>query len=274
VSNLFATQGAPSLSNLYQGYCYLLSASSTSKKLIDLTERIVRKHYQGHEPSEVHKHFSNRELMDCLQRCRKELVSHEQMLILQAGIVEELGWTAADFLCDVPRLRMIVPFMHVIEAAKPAFYAHRDTWYANPEEQINIWIPVADYDSSETFTLYPQFFAQKIANDSSTLDYKVWKKEIGFQQKKPVRPIYPKALSLLPEVDAEFSCQRAQRFVFSAQHLHRTRENRGDRCRFSVDFRVLHKDDFRHRRGPVNVDSAVIGSVVEDYVSLPSNTSL
>ncbi len=63
-----------------------------------------------------------------------------------------------------------------------------------------------------------------------------------------------------------FSCKRAENLLFSGAHFHATRPQTEDTTRFSLDFRVVHLDDVRARRGAPNVDNRSTGSALDDYV--------
>jgi ectoine hydroxylase-related dioxygenase (phytanoyl-CoA dioxygenase family) len=55
--------------------------------------------------------------------------------------------------------------------------------------------------------------------------------------------------------------------IFSGSHLHGTVANHTNQTRFSVDFRLMHLDDLKHKRGAINVDSACpdVGAGFKDY---------
>ena len=252
---------------LYRGVCFLLPLSEASQTFVSYIRGLVEEAFQTRDLLSLHR-MKNEIVLKKLSDVRKVLQENPLVLEYQYALIRELLWDPSDFFIDIPRLRMVTPHMHSIPAAAPAFYAHRDTWYANPEEQINVWIPLDDYQAEETFSFYRSYFARAIKNDSDSFEYQQWKKETGFQNLDPQRSIYPKALSELPLIGETFSCERGQRLIFSAQHLHRTRENRGDRTRISVDFRIVHRGDFEQKRGPLNQDNASKGSVLTDYLDV------
>jgi hypothetical protein len=260
----FIQRGEITRQKLYQGDCFLLSASDTSNAFVHDVLQIIKETYQTENITGLHS-MKNEVLMGKLSTIRKYLRQNPLILEYQSALLKELNWDPVEFLIDRPRLRMVTPQMHTINAARPAFYAHRDTWYANPEEQINMWIPLDRYQEQETFTFYGSYFRQAIENDSKNFDYQLWKKEIGFQAINTKSSIYPRALKNLPTAEDTFSCQKGQRLLFSAQHLHRTLENLGNRTRLSIDFRVVNKVDFEKKYGPENQDNSCRGSVLDEY---------
>src|SRR5581483_8254072 len=54
--------------------------------------------------------------------------------------------------------------------------------------------------------------------------------------------------------------------LFSAAQMHSSVPNSSGRTRFSIDFRTVHIDDVRSRRGAPNVDAASTGTCMGDYL--------
>ncbi len=54
--------------------------------------------------------------------------------------------------------------------------------------------------------------------------------------------------------------------MFSAAQLHSTVPNASGLVRYSIDFRTVHLDEVRSRKGARNIDSACTGSTMGDYI--------
>lgn len=223
----------------------------------------IQKQFSVEDISLLHNTHSNASLMKNLTQVRILLEKSHVIESFQKRVLRELNWEPQEFFFDCVRLRMITPQMHSIEKAEAAFYAHRDTWYSNPQEQINIWIPLFSYKETETFLFFPDYFTKAVENDSHLFDYDWWKKHIGFQKLNPTKAIYPKSLITLQN-GLRFSCTPSQRLIFSAQHIHQTLPNKTQKIRWSIDFRVVHQAEHTIS-GPINVDSKSIGQTILDY---------
>jgi hypothetical protein len=175
-----------------------------------------------------------------------------------------LGIRVEEFAIDRFRLRGVAPGIHHLPAAAAAFYAHRDTWFANPQSQINLWMPLHDVDEQDSFGFYPQFFDQAVANDSDQFDYADFVRQGGFQNPQS-RLYHPRWLETNPPSDQPVQLQAGQLLLFAASHLHVTRPNVSSQIRFSVDVRLVHRQDHEHGRGAPNVDNRSRGCAVVDY---------
>jgi hypothetical protein len=184
------------------------------------------------------------------------------------GVMAAVGFDPDENAFDVPRLRAVTHRGHESPAAAPAYTAHRDTWYANPQAQVNWWIPLHDVEAGQTFALFPDLFARPVANSSAAFDYEEWIRRVGWQSADADRDaVYPSALDALDGCEPlAVSCAAAEIILFSGAHLHRTTPNVSGATRFSVDFRTVHLGDHRGGRGAVNADNHSTGLALADYV--------
>lgn len=181
------------------------------------------------------------------------------------GFLESLGLAMDEFAVDRFRLRGVAPGADQIPAAAAAFYAHRDVWYANPQSQINLWLPLHPVSRLDSFGFYPDLFDQAVENDSEHFDYGQFQAEGGFQS--TVRTlVHPRWLAAgQPEPPYAVELQPGEMLLFSATHLHRSLPNRSGHIRFSVDMRLVHRADEEAGRGAPNCDNRSRGSVLGDY---------
>lgn len=187
------------------------------------------------------------------------------------AVAEAIGLSPSEIALDRPRLRAIASDGHLVPAAAPAYFAHRDTWYANPRAQLNVWLALHDVTAEESFDVYPEAFTRPIANDSAAFDWDVFARDVGWQRSgAPASASYPRALEPLDALRAApISAREAEIVVFSAAHLHRTRAQSTGRTRFSVDFRVVHLGDHEAGLGAPSVDDASRGSTLATYARQP-----
>jgi hypothetical protein len=183
------------------------------------------------------------------------------------AVVAALGLEPREVAIDAPRLRAVRHEGHAIAAAAPVYYAHRDTWYANPRAQLNVWIPLHDVSAEEGFDVYPDALAVPVANDSRGFDFDAFARDVGWQRPDPPPgAAYPRATEAIDRFPAlPIAAPEGEIVVFSAAHLHRTRAHAAGRTRFSVDFRVVHLGDYEAGAGAPDVDDESTGSALATY---------
>jgi len=256
---------------LYAGHVFLLPPSPQSQALASLSWQRVCSSLQAWDvshPARAHLELDNAHWQQALAATRQTLQSDPALKGLYAELLQGLGLTAG--VADLPRLRGIVPGLEAQAAAAPVFFAHRDTWYANPQSQLNLWIPLQAYPWQQTFRFWPQYFAQAVPNDSDQFHAESWLAEVGFQQLKP-KPTaaYPRALSLPPETEAVgFACPAGALLLFAAAQLHQTCVNPGPQTRYSLDLRWVDPADQALGLGAPNLDNAASGSTLSSYTYL------
>ncbi len=188
-----------------------------------------------------------------------------------------------DLICDVLRLRGVAHIADTAQSDAPAapshiLAAHRDCWYANPQSQVNIWIPLFDVDPSRSFLFHPRYFNTPIANTSVAFDYDQWVKTVGFQStNRHAISNYPVPTEAIhDDHSTAFAAASGARVIFSPSHLHQTIANTSGLSRFSVDFRVVSRHDIAQNRGAPNVDNASHGAAQKDYVPVraPSTVNI
>ncbi|MGI9473733.1 MAG: hypothetical protein ACR2NZ_19485 [Rubripirellula sp.] len=208
-------------------------------------------------------------------RLRHHLYGSEECRRGMAALLQQVGAIAQEHVVDPVRSRLISVNGHLNEAAASVYYAHRDTWYANPPAQVTWWLPLHDVAADHTFEFLPDCFANSVLNDSEVFDYDRWigkgpELKIGCQDPKAgLRERYPRLLESLPKQRrVGFDARAGEVIVFSGQHLHQTRPIEFGLARLSVDFRTIHVKDYRRGLGPVNVDNRSTGDAFAGHQPL------
>lgn len=244
-------------SQIYRGS--FIVHSDLSGRLAEAVWQKVEDHF-GSEPRD----FRGDDFLPRLNRLREELalpIWRQQC----REFLAELGIPLEEFAVDRFRLRGVTPGADQIPAAAAAFFAHRDTWYSNPQAQINLWMPLHAVDGSNSFGFYPELFDQPVENDSELFDYDQFQSGGGFQStaRALVHPRWLAAEQSEPPYAVEL--RKGQCLLFSAAHLHRSLPNRCGRIRFSLDMRLVHRGDHAAGLGAPNCDNRSRGSVLADY---------
>lgn len=252
---------------IFAGDIFHLPATAESRALCDVARSIVMSSFSSDMPQQAQHQLSPEEFFARLTAARKSLEGERSVMQSTALLLKSLGFDPADTLLDTVRLRGVPSDGHLNPKARAAYGAHRDTWYANPQCQINFWIPIYDIEAQEGFDIYPRYFAEPVKNGSAAFDYDEWIQHGGFQSSKAG------AKAVFPEAEEEISRENSWRFpmkagdilMFSAAHLHQTHPHSSGRTRFSIDFRVVCEFDENAEIGATNVDNNSRGSCLAEY---------
>lgn len=259
---------------IYQGHVLRLAASDASLKAMEYAWQKILE-VLGNSPRKAMQEIAGDDLFRRLGHLRRSLYLSDELRCLVADLLHEIGADPGQHLCDPARLRAVAPGGHRVAAAAPVYFAHRDTWYSNPQAQITWWLPLHDVGEEETFEFLPDYFDEPVENDSSSFDYDRWTSgghdlKIGWQDPDAgLREQYPQlteALSTARRV--RFAAARGEVIVFSGQQLHQTVPIEQGGIRFSIDFRTVHLGDQQAGLGPQNVDNRSTGSALSGHVPL------
>ena len=261
--NLSWTPSAIVLSELYQGGCFSLAPDKSSQRLGDMVRELWSELFDC-TAADVHAHYHNTEILRRLKALRQRLYQSDRIRKQQCAVAIEAGLTGDRIWIDALRIRVLTPHMLRLTEALPVYYAHRDTWYANPLEQVNIWMPLGDVCAEESFEIYPHYFQSPIKNSSHEFDYSYFSSHIGWQSSDSGQAqAYPSALEKLHGPCLSIEGPTDSIWCFSGQHLHQS--CRGQKhTRVSIDFRCIPQ---YHKAScpPKNVDNASLGSTRDDF---------
>jgi hypothetical protein len=256
--------------NIYAGKILRLPATEASRDLVGEIIQIVEKEF-GEEYRKAQFRLSFDQFKQAVLRTKKQIYNNQELLSKLSRVITNVGFTLEENAIDPIRVRTVPHGAHETENSAPAFIFHRDTWLANPQAQINWWIPLHDVSEQETFSLYPGYFSKAIANSSNNFDYAQWVKVVGFNNSYA----NPSQANLYPTITGDepndnealkFSASAGDIIIFSGAHLHRTNHNSSGSTRFSIDFRTVNLDDHQSNIGAPNADSRCSGSALVDYL--------
>lgn len=256
---------------VYNGSVFSVGACAESLALTKLVERIVEAEF-GSEFRTVHQWAKTQDLQHSIRKLKDDVYMSEDIRDACETLMKSLNFTH-EGVYDPPRLRVIAPSSpldpDVVSA--PAYAAHRDTWYANPQSQINFWLSLHDVEQTQTFSFYPAFFKTAIENDSHKFEFDDWFEKVGFGNSHLSRDAYyPMPTIGRPSADRAlgFDAHCADVLVFSAAQLHASNINTSDVTRFSIDFRYVNREDEDNKIGAPNMDNHSLGSAMFQYVPL------
>ncbi len=263
--------GAALRAAIYAGQMFKLPRCPASETLVSCAWACLRAAFEDvARPRRAQHQLPIGDLLRRLTTARRRLAADPVVLRACADLLDHHGLDPGAHVADDLRLRAVLSGGHEHPDAAPVYVAHRDTWYANPRCQLNWWIPLHDVDPADAFDLYPTAFRRTISNDSAAFDYQRFISRAGWQAEGPTPGItYPgttQGVAGLAPVSA--AARRGEVVVFSAAHLHQTREHAEGQTRFSVDLRTAHLADHAAGRGAPDPDNASTGAAVEDYSPL------
>lgn len=252
---------------LYAGDVFHLPATARTSALVADIRAALEEAF-GADLQTVHERLDFSAMKQPLADIRARLEREDGFAATCTALLADMG--LPDMRRDALRLRCVMHGGHENPAAERAYAAHRDTWFGNPEAQINIWLPVFDVTQAQSFSFYPRYFNAPIKNSSGGFDYDDWMGKVGWQGAKsvanPVEIDYPQILEEIVDENAfAFAARAGDMIVFSASHLHQTAKNSSGRTRFSLDFRAVYMPDHLAGRGAPNVDNGSRPDALRDY---------
>lgn len=254
---------------IYAGKIFHVPAIAETRRLVADIYTALEDAF-GAPLQEVHARMGFEEMKLPLAKLRHDL-EHAPRYVQAAGdILSALGMAGADVRRDALRLRCVLNAGHQSPQAERAYAAHRDTWFGNPQSQINFWIPLHDVTPAQSFTFYPSYFNAPVKNTSGDFDYTQWMQVAGWQGaktlQKPVAVDYPHVLETPDDPYAfSFAAKAGDIIIFAASHLHQTVKNASGLTRFSLDFRAVHMADHASGIGAPNPDNASRPDALRDY---------
>lgn len=258
---------------IFDGNVFLAQASDASQELVSSVIAEMQTGLAMKDIRRAHMKWTDSELFERLGALRRHFYLDKSYHRRLEDVLQACGLDVGRVAYDPVRIRVILPGGHRNPLAAPVYFPHRDTWYAHPQSLIVWWIPLHDLRSNETFEFYPDDFARPIENDSEIFDYNDWVKDgpalkIGWQkQNSGITADYPRALETTESKSGVgFSCKSAEQLIFAGSHFHETLAQDFETIRFSLDFRVVHLDDWSSGAGSPNVDNRSKGCTLGDYI--------
>lgn len=251
---------------IYAGGIFRIGACAATRDLAAQVMALLTEKF-GDNLHTVHERLSFNDMQPGMGDIRAQLAALPEYRAAQAEILTATGFNTAELAIDVLRLRCVMDNGHLNKGAALAYTAHRDTWFGNPQAQVNFWMALHDVTPAQSFSFYPSLFAKAVPNTSGGFSYGEWMGKRGWQGMKSNDAVeYPAPLGQ-PEDPAAFSFTAAAGdiIVFSAAQLHQTVRNASGVTRFSLDFRAVHLDDHRQGLGAPNADNGSKPEALEDY---------
>lgn len=188
------------------------------------------------------------------------LVNTQRFGLLCALLLRDMGFDLGQVVMDRPRLRC-TPALPCSAPLSPLVYgAHRDTWFGEPEAQVNLWLSPYEVGSNQTFVFFQDYFLRPIENSSSSFDLLNEVKASTGAHPAPTVPIGGRAIG--------FSADAGEVVLFSAAQLHQTIRNSSEQHRFALQLRVVDPRDIAEQTKMLRIDNFSSGSTFYGMHSL------
>jgi hypothetical protein len=255
---------------LYEGQLFVYAPRPSSLALCAFAREMAEEAFRPLDPREAQHHLPVERFAAILSDLKPKFIHHPRSKQLIQQLLAEMGCDLEKTHFDVPRLRTSTHAGYLATGISYAFHPHRDTWYSAPFCQINWWLPVYEIQPENVMAFHPRYWTQPVRNGSRDYNYQEWNRtsrqiaaqQIGVDTRKQPRPEEPMELDPQIRVVAPVGSV----LLFSAAQMHSTVPNTSGHTRFSIDFRTVHSDDARARRGAGNIDSDSTGTCMGDYL--------
>lgn len=244
----------------FSGEILLFSGLSAMRDLNARVRTIAREEFGVSHPPHAHRLFGRAEFLRRADAAQKR-VDSEECKPLFARVLEQAGIDCADLFWDSLGLRIAPPVRSDEDIAKRGFrshvFAHRDTWGAGFQAQINWWSPLWPLSSRRTFGFYPSYWRKPLLNTTkewSFADYLASRKQ-ATTGRAAAYPSAPRALAEPDEKSVPLLMRPGELLCFSSAHLHGSVANSTSLTRFSLEIRTLRLADLEKGRGAPNVDN-------------------
>lgn len=265
----------PNLNDILNGSIFKTSLPSSYHFFLNTILYKIHNYFPEGDPTVISSELEFYELNRRMNLLRKEIYADTEIPKLFIGILQYLKIPVANFYSDLFRLRCVPSFFHTNERAKSVSYLHRDPWYANPQCQLNFWIPLTSVKEGCGFGIYPGYFEKSITNDSDKFDYSHWLQTGGFQANSHPRlseKVFPKPIKgIKTEDEISLYGEFGDVLLFSSHHLHGTQNNTMSKSRFTLEIRFVLSDWILDGKGPKNVDNYSKGSTLFEMKNLLTN---
>lgn len=257
-------------SRIYGGQLLIYSPRPSTIAFCRFARALIEEAFPGLDPQTAQHHMPVEQYAAILGELKPKFIHHPRSKAFLQDILRELGFDLEKTYFDVPRMRSSTSEGYLTSGIAYAWHPHRDTWYSAPSCQVNWWMPVYALESDNAMAFHPRYWTEAVPNTSRDYDYAEWNRAYRFTAaqhiKEDPRPLPRATVAVELEPQIRPICPVGGVIMFSGAQMHSSVPNTSGKTRFSLDFRTVHIDDVRARRGAPNIDSACTGTTMNDYL--------
>lgn len=249
-----AAAGADVSRRVFGGELLCFGKLRAMSKLIGAAKKAAREAFAPAYPPHAHRAFGANEFRKRAAKAQQTFGNDKSAF---ADVLREIGLPLDDIYWDTLGLRINPPLKTHGGGFRSAVNAHRDTWGAGLQMQINWWAPVWQLAKKRTMGFYPSYWTRPLENTTGQwkfADYLAARKQCKDGEVCPY-PSAPQPLQQPDETAVPVIINVGDLLAFSSAHLHSSIANQTSLTRFSIEIRTLRGDDIRQKRGAPNVDN-------------------
>ncbi|MBB5192262.1 hypothetical protein HNQ50_003003 [Silvimonas terrae] len=257
---------------IYSGDIFLNTRLQTAQDLCSFAQESITAAFDGEKDHQaLHKMMPVEVFVAKVEKLKRQFTNSLRSKELIRSFTEEIGADPREYIFDVPRIRVVPHYDYLHAGVSYAYRPHRDTWYGGVDCQINTWMPVYTIGPDQTMMINPGYFDKPVQNTSRDWSLSNWmsvqrdKARENIREEVRVHPVPLEEIDTASEI--RMAGNTGEMIIFSGSHLHGTVPNYTDQTRFSIDFRLIHLDDLKHKRGAINMDGhcADVTAGYKDY---------
>ena len=226
----------------------------TMRPLVRAARDAARAAFAPAHPPRAHRVFAKEEFQSRAAQAQKTFNADAKKIF--GEVLREIQLPVDDMYWDTLGLRVNPPQKTNCGGFRSAVSAHRDTWGAAMQAQINWWSPVWPLAAKRTMGFYPSYWSRPLENTTGQwrfADFLAARKKCA-PGEAAAYPSAPKPLQQPNESPVPVLINVGDLLVFSSAHLHSSIANQTALTRFSLEIRTISGDDLRTKRGAPNVD--------------------
>lgn len=256
---------------LFDGQLFVYSPRSSSLGFIAHARQMIEEAFTPLDPELAQGEIPVEKYAEILGKLKPAFIHHPESKRHLGNVLKDLGCDPEKTYFDVPKMRSSTSDNYLTTGIAYAWHPHRDTWYSAPPCQINYWIPIYDIRSDNAMAFHPQYWNVPVKNDSNRFNYYAHNQQSrGSHVTKYIMSdprVLPKPLeSLQLDPQIRLIVPAGGIILFAAAQMHSSVPNTSGKTRFSIDFRVVHIDDVKAKRGAPRSDEACTGTTMRDYL--------
>ena len=245
---------------VFAGDLLLFPPSPAMRRLLTQTRIIVKETFECDYPPRAYDLYSH---ANFLKRAKiaQQRVNSDECKPLFAAILTAAGINNQSLFWDTLGLRVAPPIRQPQDINKRGFRshvaAHRDTWGAGFQAQINWWMPLWRLANQRTMGFYPSYWRQPLKNTSDTWSFQEFltSRKQSSSGRAATYPSAPQALAAPQEPITPLKIKPGELVAFSSAHLHASIYNATSLTRFSLEIRTLNLSDLQNNVGAPNIDN-------------------
>lgn len=262
----------------FAGELLLFPPATAMKKLLAKVRQIARESFGAPHPPHAHRIHPRAAFLRRAENAQTRVNSECKPLFAQ--VLAENGIAADGLFWDTLGLRVAPPVRNAEDFNKRGFRshvaAHRDTWGAGFQAQINWWTPVWPLAARRTMGFYPSYWRRPLPNTTAEWSFKEFleSRRAAKNGRAAEYPSAPQAMAEPDEPIAPLLIKPGELLCFSSAHLHASVLNQTSLSRFSLEIRTVHLDDLQNGRGAPNADNKTEKPLLGLYSSAADNSPL